>query len=110
MVSPEHDAANKYPLCQDRCGQPAANAQDVLSHPEWTLGEAVTHLKKSMRLTSAEFAKLAGVSFRTLQDIEGGRSEGTVQTMNRIFGVLGLKLGVVRAEAASNPYESPPTA
>ena len=35
--------------------------QDVLSHPEWTLGEAVTHLKKSMRLTSAEFAKLAGV-------------------------------------------------
>jgi transcriptional regulator with XRE-family HTH domain len=84
--------------------------QDVLSHPEWTLGEAVTHLKKSMRLTSAEFAKLAGVSFRTLQDIEGGRSEGTVQTMNRIFGVLGLKLGVVRAEAESNPYESPPTA
>lgn len=73
--------------------------EDVLTHPEWTLGEAVTHLKKSMRLTTAEFAKLAGVSFRTLQDIEGGRSEGTVQTMNRIFGVLGLKLGVVRADA-----------
>ncbi len=72
--------------------------EDVLTHPEWTLGEAVTHLKKSMRLTTAEFAKLAGVSFRTLQDIERGRSEGTVQTMNRIFGVIGLKLGVVRVD------------
>jgi len=81
---------------------------DVLAHPEWTLGEAVTHLKKSMRLTTVELAKLAGVSFRTLQDIEGERSEGTVQTMNRIFGVLGLKLGVVRAEAASGQHHAVP--
>ena len=34
--------------------------------------------------------------YRTVQDIEQGRSEGSVQTMNRLFGVLGLKLGVVR--------------
>nr|WP_258170512.1 helix-turn-helix domain-containing protein [Burkholderia cepacia] len=49
-----------------------------------------------MRLTSAEMAKLAGVSTKTIQDIEQGRGDGTVQTMNRIFGMLGLKLGVVR--------------
>ncbi|WP_374495746.1 hypothetical protein [Zoogloea sp.] len=41
-------------------------------------------------------AKLSGVSHRTLQDIEQERSEGSVQTMNRIFGVLGLRLGVCR--------------
>jgi DNA-binding XRE family transcriptional regulator len=70
--------------------------EDVLSHPEWTLAESVRHLKKTMRLTSAEVAKLAGVSQRTLQDIEQERSEGTVQTMNKVLGVLGLKLGVVR--------------
>ncbi len=49
-----------------------------------------------MRLTTAEIAKLSGVSHRTLQDIEQERSEGSVQTMNRIFGVLGLRLGVCR--------------
>ncbi len=49
-----------------------------------------------MRLTTAEMAKLSGVSHRTLQDIEQERSEGSVQTMNRILGVLGLKLGVCR--------------
>lgn len=70
---------------------------DVLAHPEWSLAQAIRHLKTTMRLTTAELAKLSGVGFRTLQDIEGERSEGTVQTMNRIFGVVGLKLGVVRA-------------
>nr|WP_181377665.1 helix-turn-helix transcriptional regulator [Polaromonas sp. W11N]AWD72358.1 Putative antitoxin, transcriptional regulator, XRE family [Polaromonas sp. W11N] len=71
--------------------------EDVLAHQEWSLPEAIGHLKKTMRLTTAELAKLAGVGFRTLQDIEQERSEGSVQTMSRIFGVLGLKLGVVRA-------------
>lgn len=70
---------------------------DVLAHPEWTLPHAIRHLKKTMRLTTAELAKLSGVGFRTLQDIEQERSDGSVQTMNRIFAVLGLKLGVVRA-------------
>jgi transcriptional regulator with XRE-family HTH domain len=57
----------------------------------------VRHLKEQMRLTSREMAVLAGVSTRTIQDIKQGRSDGTVQTMNRIFGVVGLKLAVVRA-------------
>lgn len=71
--------------------------EDVLAHPEWSLAQSVRHLKTTMRLTTAELAKLSGVGFRTLQDIEGERSEGTVQTLNRILGVVGLKLGVVRA-------------
>ncbi len=53
-----------------------------------------------MRLTTAEMAKLSGVSHRTLQDIQRERSEGSVQTMNRIFGVLGLRLGVCRIIAS----------
>jgi DNA-binding XRE family transcriptional regulator len=70
--------------------------EDVLAHPEWSLSQAVRHLKKTMRLTTAEMAKLSGVAYRTMQDIEQERSEGSVQTMNRIFGMLGLKLGVAR--------------
>jgi DNA-binding XRE family transcriptional regulator len=60
------------------------------------LAQSIRHLKRTMRLTSAEMAKLSGVAYRTMQDIEQGRSEGSVQTMNRIFGILGLKLGVTR--------------
>ena len=71
---------------------------DVLEHPEWTLQQSVRHLKRSMRLTSAELAKMAGINARTLLDIEQGRSTGTVQTLNGILGVLGLKLGVFKAQ------------
>lgn len=72
--------------------------EDVLAHPEWTLPQAVRHLKKTMRMTTTEMAKISGVSYRTMQDIEQERSDGTVQTMNRIFGMLGLKLGVVQRQ------------
>ena len=48
-----------------------------------------------MRLTSSELAKMAGINLKTLLDIEQGRSPGTVQTLNKILGAMGLKLGVV---------------
>jgi len=76
--------------------------EDVLANPQWSLPEAIRHLKKTMRITTAELARLSGISFRTLQDLEQERSEGTVQTMNRIFSVLGLKLGVVRSIPTSD--------
>ena len=79
---------------------------DVLAHPEWPLAQAVRHLKKTMRLTTAEMARLAGVSCRTMQDIEQERSEGTVQTMNRIFGMLGLKLTAAQAVRGHAPAAS----
>lgn len=69
---------------------------EVLAHPEWTLTESLRHIKTTLRLTTAELAKLSKVSFRTIQDIEQGRSTGTVQTMDKLLGVLGLRLGVVR--------------
>ena len=69
---------------------------DVLAHPEWSLAQAVRHLKKTMRLTTFEMAKLSGIAYRTMQDIEQERSEGSVQTMRRIFGMLGLKLTVAQ--------------
>lgn len=82
--------------------------EDVLAHPEWSLPQAVRHLKKTMRLTTTEMAQLSGIAFRTMQDIEQERSEGSVQTMNRIFGMLGLKLAVAKMqprEQNSAPYK-----
>ena len=87
---------NPIPLGQQLLLRKQA-VEEILAHPEWPLPDAIRHFKNALHLTTAELAKLAGISHRTLQDIEQGRSPGTVQTMNRILGVLGLKLGVVRA-------------
>lgn len=81
---------------------------DVLANPQWSLPQAVRHLKRTMRLTTAELAKLAGISFRTLQDIEREKSDGTVQTLNRVLGVLGLKLGVARVSHDDEFRAAPP--
>ncbi len=69
----------------------------VLAHPEWPLQDVVRFIKKRLRLTTADLAKLSGVSFRAVQNIERGVSPGTVQTLNRILGVLGLRLGAVKS-------------
>lgn len=69
---------------------------DVITHREWSLADSIRHLKKGTRITTAEFARLAGITAHTLQDIERGESDGSVETMNKILGVFGLKLGVVR--------------
>ena len=50
--------------------------EDVLAHPEWPLREAIRHLKRTMRLTSAEIAKLAGVSTRTVRTSSRGAAKG----------------------------------
>jgi len=81
--------------------------QDVLSHPQWSLRQSIRHIKHTLRLTTLEMAKLSGIGFRTLQDIEQGRSDGTVQTMNRILGILGMRLGVVMQAAEEDDESSP---
>ncbi len=70
---------------------------EVLAHPEWPLPDVVRFIKKRLRLTTEDLAKLSGVSFRAVQNIERGVSAGTVQTLNRILGILGLKLGAVKS-------------
>lgn len=76
---------------------------DILSHPEWPLADAVVHIKKTLRLTTADFARMARISFRTMQDIELGRSQGTVKTLNSVLGVLGLRLGITKNEPLRAP-------
>ncbi len=70
---------------------------EVLAHPEWPLPDVVRFIKKGLRLTTEDLAKLSGVSFRAVQNIERGVSPGTVQSVNRILGVLGLRLGAVKS-------------
>ena len=72
---------------------------EVLAHPEWPLPDVIRFMKKRLRLTTEDLAKLSGVSFRAIQNIERGVSPGTVQSLNRILGVLGLRLGAVKSTA-----------
>ena len=67
---------------------------NILTHPGKPLHVTIKTIRNELRLTIAEYAKLAKVSARTLQDIETEKSTGTVQTINKLLGVLGLGLHV----------------
>lgn len=50
------------------------------------------------RLTRAEFASHRGVSTKTIKEIESGKGNPTVQTLNRIGQFFGLEVAFVRTE------------
>ena len=49
-------------------------------------------------LTQAEFAAHRGVSLPTLKNIEAGKANPTVETLDAIGSVFGLKAGFVRSK------------
>lgn len=60
------------------------------------LGEAVKRMRKISGLTQVEFARHRGVSLPTLKGIESGKSNPTVETLERIGSIFGLRVGFVR--------------
>lgn len=79
----------------------------MLANPQLNLAQAVRHLK-AIRLTTAELAKLAGISFRTLQDIEREKAGNGPDNEPGLWRAR-TQLGVVRVShddafrAASTP-------
>lgn len=69
--------------------------EELLAHPHWPLAQSIRHIRTTLRLTAPEYAGLAKVSVRTLRDIERGASSGTVQTVENLLNVVGLRLGVI---------------
>lgn len=61
-----------------------------------TLPEAVKAMRKMTGLTQAEFAAHRGVSRRVIQDIERGTGNPSVDSLNSIAKLFGLRVGFVR--------------
>ncbi|CAM2155913.1 HTH cro/C1-type domain-containing protein [Pararobbsia alpina] len=68
---------------------------DRLARNELNLPEAMKAMRKMTGLTQAEFAAHRGVSRRVIQDIESGTGNPTVESLNSIAKMFGLKVGLV---------------
>lgn len=63
---------------------------------EKTEGELLRYLRKDvLGLSQEHYAKLAGISRRTLSNLENDKIQANVAVMNQAFKPLGLKLGLV---------------
>jgi len=63
-----------------------------------TLQHAVREMRAISRMTQAEFAAHRGVSTKVIKEIESGKGNPTIQTLNRIGQFFGLQVAFVRTE------------
>lgn len=70
-------------------------ADELLANPTLPVPDVIRKIRTALRLTIAEYARLCGVSARTLQDIERGESSPTLATAEKLLKPMGLTVGAV---------------
>lgn len=74
---------------------------EMLARTDWTPWQAVRYMCAELRLSVDELAKLSNVPEGVLEAIDRGESAGTVEEFGHLLGVVGLKVGVVKCQLAS---------
>jgi len=72
-----------------------ALTDELAADPGMPIPAVVRKIRTALRLTIAEYAKLCGVSARTLQDIEREESSPTLLTAEKLLRPMGLVPGAV---------------
>lgn len=68
--------------------------REAIERGEISLGEAVRRMRKISGMNQKEFAqKIVGISPRVLAEIERGRANPTVETLNKIGRAFGYEVG-----------------
>lgn len=63
------------------------------------LPQRILSARAELGLTQGELAALAGASLATVQNIEAGRANPSIGTLDRILSVLGMELELRKGEA-----------
>ncbi|SFM80986.1 helix-turn-helix domain-containing protein [Rugamonas rubra] len=67
-----------------------ALADELAADPAMPIPAVIHKIRTSLRLTIAEYARLCGVSARTLQDIEREESSPTLATAEKLLHPMGM--------------------
>lgn len=67
--------------------------------PDLPIPQVIREIRKTLRFTIPEYAKVCDVSPRTLQDVERGVSSPTLNTVEKLLRPMGLRAGAVQFNA-----------
>lgn len=70
-----------------------ALADELAADPGMPIPAVIRKIRATLRLTIAEYAKLCGVSARTLQDVEREESSPTLATAEKLLRPMGMVPG-----------------
>ncbi|WP_034292902.1 helix-turn-helix transcriptional regulator [Herbaspirillum sp. RV1423] len=71
-------------------------SEELVADPALPVPAVIRKIRTTLRLTIAEYARLCGVSARTLQDIEREVSSPTLVTADKLLKPMGLTVGAVQ--------------
>ncbi|ALT00171.1 hypothetical protein AT746_19145 [Lacimicrobium alkaliphilum] len=72
---------------------------------ELTLGQMLRIMRKDLlEMTQFDYAKLVGISRRSLCDLEQDKSHPTAHNLNAVFAPFGLKTGLISASPLLGVY------
>jgi y4mF family transcriptional regulator len=61
---------------------------------ETPIGKQVRERRKALGISQRDLSELAGVSLHTLSDIESGKANPTMATLERVLTPLGMVLSI----------------
>ena len=70
-------------------------SEELAADPGMPIPAVIRKIRSSLRLTIAEYAKVCGVSARTLQDIEREVASPTLATVEKLLRPMGMAPGAV---------------
>lgn len=108
-------ARTKKTVDKEQLRQRRNDLYNAIEAGEVTLQQALKEMRALSRMTQEEFARHRGVSTKVIKEIEGGKGNPTVQTLNRIGEFFGLEVAFVRTQtlragvgpSGSDPSPSP---
>jgi y4mF family transcriptional regulator len=67
---------------------------EAITTEKESIGQLIQARRKSRKIRQEDLAEIAGISSRTLRDIEKGIANPELETLLKIFEVLGLEIKV----------------
>jgi y4mF family transcriptional regulator len=58
------------------------------------IGKSIKSRRKSLKVVQGDLAEIAGISSRTLRDIERGTANPSLETLLKIVTVLGMEIKI----------------
>ncbi|HLT32842.1 MAG TPA: helix-turn-helix domain-containing protein [Aquaticitalea sp.] len=62
-------------------------------HPD-KMGQTIKRRREILAITQRDLADLSNIGLRTLKALENGRSNPTLETLNKLMDVLGMELSI----------------
>lgn len=90
------DGRLKRPVDPEAAAAQRADLYRAVSSGEVSVGQSIAMMRKISRLTQEEFARHRGISVQALRQIERDQGNPTIETLNKITEVFGLRVGFVR--------------